>query len=90
MKKVNWSPILISAPILIILHTLWRIYFSVWTAFSFYLIIGFIIIACISLLFDRFFILCVNAKAVWIIEAIVIICAILLFLNKCTEYYPAS
>lgn len=86
MKKINWTPFLISAPVLMILHTVWRIYFSTWTAFSFYLIIGFIVIACIILLLDRFFIMCASAKVVWIIETIAVVLAILLFINGCTEY----
>lgn len=86
MNYNKWTPILISAPILIMLHTLWRIYISVWTAFSFYLIIGFVVIACIFILLDRFFVQCVTRKVVWIVEIVVILCAILLFLDRCTEY----
>ena len=49
MKNIKWSPILVLFPFIITLHTLWRIYICAWTAFSFYVIIGFIAIMLIVL-----------------------------------------
>ena len=54
MKNIKWSPILVLFPFIITLHTLWRIYICAWTAFSFYVIIGFIAIMLIVLLLDSF------------------------------------
>ncbi len=51
MKNIKWSPILVLFPFIITLHTLWRIYICAWTAFSFYVIIGFIAIMLIVLFY---------------------------------------
>jgi hypothetical protein len=84
MRRIKWSPILILFPFIITLHTLWRAYICVWTAFSFYIIIGFIAIMLIVLLLDRFFVMCVTIKMLWLTEILVILFALLVFLNKCT------
>ena len=84
MKNIKWSPILVLFPFIITLHTLWRIYICAWTAFSFYVIIGFIAIMLIVLLLDRFFVMCVTIKMLWLTEILVILFALLVFLNKCT------
>ena len=84
MRRIKWSPILILFPFIITLHTLWRAFICVWTAFSFYIIIGFIAIMLIVLLLDRFFVMCVTIKMLWLTEILVILFALLVFLNKCT------
>ena len=84
MRRIKWSPILILFPFIRTLHTLWRAYICVWTAFSFYIIIGFIAIMLIVLLLDRFFVMCVTIKMLWLTEILVILFALLVFLNKCT------
>ncbi|SHI36520.1 hypothetical protein SAMN05444350_101281 [Bacteroides stercorirosoris] len=84
MRRIKWSPILILFPFIITLHTLWRAYVCVWTAFSFYIIIGFIAAMLIVLLLDRFFVMCVTIKTLWLTEILVILFALLMFLNKCT------
>lgn len=83
MKKIKWSPILILFPFLIVLHTLWRAYICVWTAFSFPLIVGFMIMMLIVVLLDRFFVMCVTIKIAWIIETVILMATILLFFSKC-------
>lgn len=85
MKKIKWSPILISTPVLILVHTLWIRYICGWTAFSPVLIIGFIIIMLILLLLDRFFLMCVSAKTAWIAETVILVFSILLFFNQCVH-----
>ena len=55
MKNIKWSPILVLFPFIITLHTLWRIYICAWTAFSFYVIIGFIAIMLIVLFIRSLF-----------------------------------
>ena len=80
MKNIKWSPILVLFPFIITLHTLWRIYICAWTAFSFYVIIGFIAIMLIVLLL----VMCVTAKIVWLTETLVILFVLLIFFSKCT------
>ena len=84
MKNIKWSPIIVLVPFIITLHTLWRIYICAWTAFSFYVIIGFIAIMLIVLLLDRFLVMCVTAKIVWLTETLVILFVLLIFFSKCT------
>ena len=61
-----------------------RIYICAWTAFSFYVIIGFIAIMLIVLLLDRFLVMCVTAKIVWLTETLAILFVLLIFFSKCT------
>lgn len=55
-----------------------------WTPFTFPFIVGFVLIMCLALLLDRFFVMCVTAKTVWITETAMIISAVLLFFYQCT------
>ena len=50
-----------------------------WTAFSFYFIIGFILIMIFVLLVDRFSIPCYKLKTIWIIEIVLIILTLILY-----------
>ena len=77
-------PVISSSSFIITLHTLWRIYICAWTAFSFYVIIGFIAIMLIVLLLDRFLVMCVTAKIVWLTETLVILFVLLIFFSNCT------
>ena len=84
MKNIKWSPIIVLRQMCIRDSTLWRIYICAWTAFSFYVIIGFIAIMLIVLLLDRFLVMCVTAKIVWLTETLVILFVLLIFFSKCT------
>lgn len=83
MKKITWSPILVSFPVLILVHTLWRVYMCVWTALSSLVIIGFILMMFAILLLDRFFVMCVTTKTVWITETLLLLFLVSLFFNQC-------
>lgn len=81
MKKVKITPILLLFPISIIIYIL-DIYWGVWTPFSLFFIIGFVLIMCLILLLDRAIIIHLKLKKVWIIEIICIILVIAFFLRK--------
>ena len=52
-----------------------------WTPFSLFFIIGFILMMCLLLLIDRFFIIWFKQKSVWIVE-IVLIILVLIYVFK--------
>jgi len=82
MKKIKWTPMLFFFPVSIGLYVLDSIQ-STWTPFSFPFIVGFVLIMCLALLLDRFWVMYATIKMVWIIEILMIISVVLL-LYSCT------
>ena len=77
MKRIKLTPILLIFPISIIAFIV-----NIrrhWTAFSFYFIIGFILIMIFVLLVDRFSIPCYKLNTIWIIEIVLIILTLILY-----------
>ena len=77
MKRIKLTPILLIFPISIIAFIV-----NIrrhWTAFSFYFIIGSILIMIFVLLVDRFSIPCYKLKTIWIIEIVLIILTLILY-----------
>ena len=80
MKRIKWTPVLLLFPISIIIFII-DMRSEAWTPFSLFFIIGFILMMCLLLLIDRFFIIWFKQKSVWIVE-IVLIILVLIFLRK--------
>ena len=79
MKRIKLTPILLIFPISIIAFIV-----NIrrhWTAFSFYFIIGFILITAVINLFmgSAFSIPCYKLKTIWIIEIVLIILTLILY-----------
>lgn len=56
MKRIKWTPVLLLFPISIIIFII-DMRSEAWTPFSLFFIIGFILMMCLLLLIDRFFII---------------------------------
>lgn len=80
MKRIKWTPVLLLFPISIIIFII-DMRSEAWTPFSLFFIIGFILMMCLLLLIDRFFIIWFKQKSVWIVE-IVLIILILIYVFK--------
>ena len=80
MKRIKWTPVLLLFPISIIIFII-DMRSEAWTPFSLFFIIGFILMMCLLLLIDRFFIIWFKQKSVWIVE-IVLIILVLIYLRK--------
>ena len=91
MKRIKWTPVLLLFPISIIIFII-DMRSEAWTPFSLFFIIGFILMMCLLLLIDRFFIIWFKQKSVWIVE-IVLIILVLIYVFKestlflCIGYY---
>ena len=57
-----------------------------WTPFSFFFIIGFILMMCLLLLIDRFFIIWFKQKSVWIVEIVLIILVLIYVFKESTLF----
>ena len=64
MKRIKWTPVLLLFPISIIIFII-DMRSEAWTPFSLFFIIGFILMMCLLLLIDRFFIIWFKQKSVW-------------------------
>ena len=80
MKRIKWTPVLLLFPISIIIFII-DMRSEAWTPFSLFFIIGFILMMCLLLLIDRFFIIWFKQKSVWIV-AIVLIILVLIYVFK--------
>ena len=80
MKRIKWTPVLLLFPISIIIFII-DMRSEAWTPFSLFFIIGFILMMCLLLLIDRFFIIWFKQKSVWIVE-IVLIILVLIYVFK--------
>ena len=57
-----------------------------WTPFSLFFIIGFILMMCLLLLIDRFFIIWFKQKSVWIVEIVLIILVLIYVFKESTLF----
>ena len=78
MKRIKWTPVLLLFPISIIIFII-DMRSEAWTPFSLFFIIGFILMMCLLLLIDRFFIIWFKQKSVWIVEIVLILVLIYVF-----------
>lgn len=80
MKKIKVTPVLLLWSILIIGYIL-DLCNGVWTPFSGVFMIAFIIIMCLAIFYDRFFVAYFRLRDVWIAEFIFILLAVLFALK---------
>ena len=81
MKRIKWTPVLLLFPISII-----DMRSEAWTPFSLFFIIGFILMMCLLLLIDRFFIIWFKQKSVWIVEIVLIILVLIYVFKESTLF----
>ena len=82
MKRIKWTPILLSFPILTIGYALHLRYGGGWTPFSLLIIIGFILMMCFILIIDRSLVSSLKLRTIWIGEIILIIFGVIYFYFK--------
>lgn len=85
MKRIKWTPVLLLFPISIIIFII-DMRSEVWTPFSLFFIIGFILMMCLLLLIDRFFIIWFKQKSVWIVEIVLIILVLIYVFKESTLF----
>ena len=85
MKRIKWTPVLLLFPISIIIFII-DMRSEAWTPFSLFFIIGFILMMCLLLLIDRFFIIWFKQKSVWIVEIVLIILVIIYVFKESTLF----
>ena len=85
MKRIKWTPVLLLFPISIIIFII-DMRSEAWTPFSLFLIIGFILMMCLLLLIDRFFIIWFKQKSVWIVEIVLIILVLIYVFKESTLF----
>lgn len=83
MKRIKWTPVLLLFPISIIIFII-DMRSEAWTPFSLFFIIGFILMMCLLLLIDRFFIIWFKQKSVWIVEIVLIILVLIYVFKEST------
>ena len=85
MKRIKWTPVLLLFPISIIIFII-DMSSEAWTPFSLFLIIGFILMICLLLLIERFFIIWFKQKSVWIVEIVLIILVLIYVFKESTLF----
>ena len=85
MKRIKWNPVLFLFPISIIIFII-DMRSEAWTPFSLFFIIGFILMMCLLLLIDRFFIIWFKQKSVWIVEIVLIILVLIYVFKESTLF----
>ena len=85
MKRIKWTPVLLLFPISIIIFII-DMRSEAWTPFSLFFIIGFILMMCLLLLIDRFFIIWFKQKSVWIVEKVLIILVLIYVFKESTLF----
>ena len=85
MKRIKWTPVLLLFPISIIILII-DMRSEAWTPFSLFFIIGFILMMCLLLLIDRFFIIWFKQKSVWIVEIVLIILVLIYVFKESTLF----
>ena len=85
MKRIKWTPVLLLFPISIIIFII-DMRSEAWTPFSLFFIIGFILMMCLLLLIDRFFIIWFKQKSVWIVEIVLIILVLVYVFKESTLF----
>ena len=85
MKRIKWTPVLLLFPISIIIFII-DMRSEEWTPFSLFFIIGFILMMCLLLLIDRFFIIWFKQKSVWIVEIVLIILVLIYVFKESTLF----
>ena len=85
MKRIKWTPVLLLCPISIIIFII-DMRSEAWTPFSLFFIIGFILMMCLLLLIDRFFIIWFKQKSVWIVEIVLIILVLIYVFKESTLF----
>ena len=85
MKRIKWTPVLLLSPISIIIFII-DMRSEAWTPFSLFFIIGFILMMCLLLLIDRFFIIWFKQKSVWIVEIVLIILVLIYVFKESTLF----
>ena len=85
MKRIKWTPVLLLFPISIIIFII-DMRSEAWTTFSLFFIIGFILMMCLLLLIDRFFIIWFKQKSVWIVEIVLIILVLIYVFKESTLF----
>ena len=85
MKRIKWTPVLLLFPLSIIIFII-DMRSEAWTPFSLFFIIGFILMMCLLLLIDRFFIIWFKQKSVWIVEIVLIILVLIYVFKESTLF----
>ena len=85
MKRIKWTPVLLLFPISIIIFII-DMRAEALTPFSLFFIIGFILMMCLLLLIDRFFIIWFKQKSVWIVEIVLIILVLIYVFKESTLF----
>ena len=85
MKRIKWTPVLLLFPISIIIFII-DMRSEAWTPFSLFFIIGCILMMCLLLLIDRFFIIWFKQKSVWIVEIVLIILVLIYVFKESTLF----
>ena len=85
MKRIKWTPVVLLFPISIIIFII-DMRSEAWTPFSLFFIIGFILMMCLLLLIDRFFIIWFKQKSVWIVEIVLIILVLIYVFKESTLF----
>ena len=85
MKRIKWTPVLLLFPISIIIFII-DMRSEAWTPFSLFFIIGFILMMCLLLLIDRFFIIWFKQKSVWIVDIVLIILVLIYVFKESTLF----
>ena len=85
MKRIKWTPVLLLFPISIIIFII-DMRSEAWTPFSLFFIMGFILMMCLLLLIDRFFIIWFKQKSVWIVEIVLIILVLIYVFKESTLF----
>ena len=85
MKRIKWTPVLLLFPISIIIFII-DMRSEALTPFSLFFIIGFILMMCLLLLIDRFFIIWFKQKSVWIVEIVLIILVLIYVFKESTLF----
>ena len=85
MKRIKWTPVLLLFPISIIIFII-DMRSEAWTPFSLFFIIGFILMMCLLLLIDRFFVIWFTQKSVWIVEIVLIILVLIYVFKESTLF----
>ena len=85
MKRIKWTPVLLLFPISIIIFII-DMRSEAWTPFSLFFIIGFILMMCLLLLIDRFFIIWFKQKSIWIVEIVLIILVLIYVFKESTLF----
>ena len=85
MKRIKCTPVLLLFPISIIIFII-DMRSEAWTPFSLFFIIGFILMMCLLLLIDRFFIIWFKQKSVWIVEIVLIILVLIYVFKESTLF----